>query len=73
MEATNAFAEKLTEGQTQNLADYFLTLPSEVAMKLWTVLGQGDIDNTVALHQASGTDGQHVSGYIVTLLTGEES
>jgi hypothetical protein len=73
MEATAVFKTRLTDGQTQNLADYFLTLPSEVAMKLWTVLGQGDIDNTVALHQATGTDGRAVSGYIVELLTGEES
>ena len=73
MEATSVFQERLTDEQTQNLADYFLTLPSEVAMKLWTVLGQGDIENTVALHQATGTDGRAVSGYIVELLTGEES
>ena len=73
MEATAVFKTRLTDVQTQNLADYFLTLPSEVAMKLWTVLGQGDIDNTVALHQATGTDGRAVSGYIVELLTGEES
>ena len=73
MEATQIFKTRLTDTQTQNLADYFLTLPSEVAMKLWTVLGQGDIENTVALHQASGTDGRAVSGYIVELLTGEES
>jgi len=73
MEATAVFKARLTDGQTQNLADYFLTLPSEVAMKLWTVLGQGDIENTVALHQATGTDGRAVSGYIVELLTGEES
>jgi hypothetical protein len=73
MEATAVFKARLTDAQTQNLADYFLTLPSEVAMKLWTVLGQGDIDNTVALHQATGTDGRAVSGYIVELLTGEDS
>ena len=73
MEATEIFKSRLTDDQTQNLADYFLTLPSEVAMKLWTVLGQGDIENTVALHQASGSDGRAVSGYIVELLTGEES
>ena len=72
MEAKSVFDQVLGESQTQNLADYFLTLPSEVAMKLWTVLGQGDIENTVALHQATGTDGRAVSGYIVELLTGEE-
>jgi hypothetical protein len=40
-------------------------------MKLWTVLGKGNIENTVALHQATGSDGQTVSSYIVELLTGE--
>ena len=39
-------------------------------MKLWTVLGNGELQNTVALHQAE-VDGQRVSGYIVELLTGE--
>ncbi len=70
MEASTVFAEALTETQVANLAAYFLTLPSEVAMKLWTVLGNGELQNTVALHQAE-VDGQSVSGYIVELLTGE--
>jgi hypothetical protein len=71
MEAVKVFDEVLGAEKTQNLADYFLTLPSEVAMKLWTVLGKGNIENTVALHQATGSDGQTVSSYIVELLTGE--
>jgi len=71
MEAVKVFDEVLAAGQVQNLSDYFLTLPSEVAMKLWTVLGKGNIENTVALHQATGSDGQTVSSYIVELLTGE--
>ena len=69
MEAVNAFATALPAEQIQNLGAYFLTLPSEVAMKLWTVLGNGELQNTVALHQCS-VDGQPVSGYIVELLTG---
>ena len=70
MEASEVFKAELTEEQVGNLARYFLTLPSEVAMKLWTVLGNGELQNTVALHQAE-VDGQSVSGYIVELLTGE--
>ena len=70
MEASEVFKTELTEEQVGNLARYFLTLPSEVAMKLWTVLGLGELQNTVALHQAE-VDGQSVSGYIVELLTGE--
>jgi len=72
MDAQDVFKARLTDEQTQNLANYFLTLPSEIAMKLWTVLGQGDIDNTVALHQAEGSNGESVSSYIVELLTGED-
>ena len=70
MEASEVFAAELTEGQVTNLATYFLTLPSEVAMKLWTVLGNGDVNNTIKLHQAS-VDGKSVSGYLVELLTGD--
>ena len=71
MEASEVFGTELTEEQVTNLATYFLTLPSEVAMKLWTVLGNGDVNNTIKLHQAS-VDGKSVSGYLVELLTGNE-
>ena len=70
MEAAETFAEELSEPQVQNLADYFLTLPSEIAMKLWTVLGHGHLPNSVALHQAVGSDGVSVSSYLVDMLTG---
>jgi hypothetical protein len=65
-EAANVFADQLPEDQIKNVAAYFLTLPSEVAMKLWTVMGNGELQNTIALHQTEG-----VSGYIVELLTGK--
>ncbi len=71
MEATAAFAEALPAEQVQNLANYFVSLPSEVAMKLWVVLGQGEIQNTVELHQATATCGTTVSSHLVELLTGE--
>lgn len=70
MEASEVFATELTEAQVTNLASYLLTLPSEVAMKLWTVLGQGETQNTIALHQAQ-VGGKSVAGYLVELLTGE--
>ncbi len=66
MEAANVFADQLPADQIGNVAAYFLTLPSEVAMKLWTVMGNGELQNTIALHQTEG-----VSGYIVVLLTGK--
>jgi hypothetical protein len=72
MQATSVFSKPLPAEQIKNLAKYFITLPSEVAMKLWTVLGDGHIDNTVALHQ-SEVGGKQVASHIVTLLTGEKS
>ena len=65
MEAAGVFAAELPEDQIANVAGYFVTLPSEVAMKLWTVMGNGDLQNTINVHQTEG-----VSGYIVELLTG---
>ena len=67
MEASAVFAAELPADQIENVAAYFMTLPSEVAMKLWTVMGNGALENTINVHQTDG-----VSGYIVELLTGNE-
>ena len=73
-EAAGTFTETLTAEQIQNLADYFVTLPSEVAMKLWTVIGDTDnIDTVVALHKASASEGTRVSDHLVTILGGDSS
>ena len=63
------FEAELDEGSTDNLARYFISLPSEAAMKLWTALGNGKMENTIALHKAR-VDDQSVSQYIVDILTG---
>ena len=68
MEAAGVFNEELPADQIANVAQYFVTLPSEVAMKLWTVMGNGDLQNTINVHQTEG-----VSGYIVELLTGNSA
>jgi len=74
MEAAQTFKEKLPEEQVANLAKYFMVLPSEVAMKLWTVMGNADndIQNTVALHQ-SEVDGESVAGRMVSMLQSDSS
>ena len=69
-EASKTFAEELPQRQISNLAKYFVMLPSEVAMKLWSVLGSGALQNTVNLHQAE-IDGASVSAYLVEILSGE--
>ena len=70
MEAKEVFKNTLNATQVQNLADYFIVLPSECAMKLWTVLGLGALENTTALHQAQAGCGTRISSRLVEILTG---
>ena len=73
-EASEVFKEDLTEDQIANLAQYFVSLPSEVAMKLWTVLGDTDnINNVVALHKAETSEGTRVSDHLVEILGGGDA
>jgi hypothetical protein len=67
-DASGVFGEQLPQERIDNLANYLVTLPSEVAMKLWTLLGNGPLENTVALHQAQTSDGTRVSQYLVEIL-----
>ena len=75
MEAKEVFKTALTTDQIQNLADYFVSLPSEVAMKLWTVAGAegNEVDNCIKLHQTTATDGTLVTSFIVEVLSGGQA
>ena len=70
-EAEETFHSELDQELIDNLARYFVMLPSEVAMKLWTVMGKGDVNNTVKLHK-SEVDGESVSKHFVRLINGSE-
>ena len=74
-EAADVFQNELEQSKVDNLAKYFLMLPSEVAMKLWTVMGNGHLNNTINLHQADvETDegNRSVVDYLVEILAGEQ-
>ncbi len=73
MEASNLFDSTLSLGQVQNLANYFVTLPSEAAMKLWSALGAGENLNVIELHKSVSDDGIKVSSRMVEMLTGDKS
>ena len=70
-EAEETFHNELDQELIDNLARYFVMLPSEVAMKLWTVMGKGNVNNTVMLHK-SEVDGESVSKHFVRLINGSE-
>jgi len=69
-EAENTFKDELPQDQIDNLARYFIMLPSEVAMKLWTVMGKGEVNNTVKLHKTD-VDGDSVSKHFVKMINGD--
>ena len=71
MGASEMFKTELTETQAVNLADYFVSLPSEAVMKLWQVIGQGDINNVTRIHKTTASSGESVSGKLVNILTGD--
>jgi hypothetical protein len=54
---------ELSDAHVNSLANYFVTLPSEAAMKLWGVISQGGIQqNVVNFHGANkGVVGSHLS------------
>ena len=63
--------KKLPKDQLENLARYFMSLPSEAAMKMWHILGKGDVQNTTALHQVN-VDGTSPSKFLSEILTGKK-
>jgi len=71
MESVEVFKTELSDNQCKNLANYFVALPSEAVMKLWQVLGQGDIENVTKFHKTSADSGETVAGKLVTILTGK--
>ena len=66
MENSDLIKEEFTEKQTLNMATYFVSLPSEAAMKLWGAIGVNR-QNTIKLHKAE-VNGEPVKNFIVSLL-----
>ena len=63
VEAEEILKAEISEEHLVNLASYFVTLPSEAAMKLWGVISQAGVqENVVRFHGANeGAVGSHLS------------
>jgi MoxR-like ATPase len=63
IDAEETCKQELSDDHISNLANYFVTLPSEAAMKLWGVISQGGIQqNVVNFHGSNaGAVGTHLS------------
>ena len=73
MEHAGTFKTALNDDQLTNLATWFVTMPSEICMKLWSVIGDSEDEdgmNAVRLHKATAADGTRVSEHMVKILRG---
>jgi len=63
VEAEEVLKAEISEEHLVNLANYFVMLPSEAAMKLWSVISQAGVqENVVKFHGANdGAVGSHLS------------
>jgi len=68
MRNSEIFSKVLSKKEMQNLGTYFLTIPHEACVELWTAVGDGEIENTRALHQCI-ISGQRVSSKLIEILT----
>jgi len=84
MESAGVFDERLSDNQVQNLTDYFVILPSEVAIVLFALLGNYTETNeenkpeTPNIQRCHGTqptnkpEGFQIGLHIAELLTGKD-
>jgi alkaline phosphatase D len=73
MESEELFLQEIPEQQIENIGKYFLSLPSEAAMKLWTALGtEGNSSNNIINLHKLCIDGVSVSSYLLSMLTPTE-
>ena len=72
MKEQKVFEESMNNTRLKNLADYFVSLPSEIAMTIWTNIGQAKVaDNITGFHGMTTSDGQKVNLHIVKLMNGK--
>lgn len=73
MEATEVFKSEMTDIQIQNLAKLFVTVPSELAVKLFELIGGSGIVKNLTRFHNSTVDDRKISSVFVELVTGNKS
>jgi midasin (ATPase involved in ribosome maturation) len=75
MESAGVYENLLTDNQTQNIVDYFVELPSEIAVKLFVLVGDSVQENSIKMHGCAPTNrpsGFSMGVYIAELYTGKK-
>ena len=70
MDASNIFESTLlTSDQLNNLAQYFVTLPGEMAMKLFGIVGKSTLKENILNFHGTEIDGKRVGDHVVALVS----
>jgi hypothetical protein len=69
LEASGRLDSQLSSTAIQNMADWFVTLPSEVAMKLFAHIGEkADNANIIAFYGATASNGKTVQQHVIDMV-----
>ena len=68
LDASDRLKTEMSDDSIQNLANWFVTIPSEVAMKLFALVGNSNDNNIVRLHRTTANNGQTVMSYVASML-----
>ena len=72
MKSKEIFSERLSDTRLDNLAKYFVSLPSEIVMVLWQALAQTDESTyNIAKLWAIEVDGQSIQDFVVGILNAD--
>ena len=72
MKSKEIFASRLSDTRLDNLAKYFVSLPSEIVMVLWQALAQTDESSyNIAKLWAIEVEGQSIQEFVVGILNAE--
>ena len=72
MKSKEIFSERLSDTRLENLAKYFVSLPSEIVMVLWQSLAQTDESTyNIAKLWAIEVDGVIIQDFVVGILNAE--
>ena len=69
MEASELFQELVPQPQLDNLAKYFVSIPGEMAMKLFSVVGKSPIRENILNFHGTEVDGKRVGDHVVSLVS----
>jgi len=67
---SKCFDDKLSKDQLKNVAEYMVTLPSEIGMSFWTVIASGSEakHNAAGVHSVQLSGGTSVRDYMIEIL-----